>query len=267
MKGIGSMIVALFRPRRGFDALATGPKWLWLLPLALLVVSAMLKAGVSTPLVMKEQEAFITEQMGQVTIEGEGAPVSGEAGATDAEKEKARAEAEAGSPDVVVPDDQMATVSAIATTSAVVFGGIGAAVGVLFTALFFFIAGKVAAKETRFGAFLVLSSVAVVPHALRNLVQTLYMNATGIALQHEGLGALVAPADPGVAPPLSYALLSQIDIWVLWGLVILAGGLVSTLIGFEHKRAWTTFGAYVAIVVLLQAVPTIVSGAFMGLGM
>jgi hypothetical protein len=258
MKGLGSMLVALFRPKRGFDGLAAGAKWLWLLPLALLVVSAMLKAGVSTPLVMKEQEAFITEQMGQVTIDGESAAMSGE---------KERAGAEPGSPDVVVPEDQMATVSAIATTSAVVFGGIGAAVAVLFTAFFFFIAGKVAAKETRFGAFLTLASVAFVPHALRNVVQTLYMNATGIALQHEGLGALVAPADPSVAPPLSYAVLSQIDIWVIWGLVILVGGLLSALIGCDRKRAWTTFGAYVAIVALLQAVPTIVSGAFMGMGM
>ena len=267
MKGLGSMVVALFRPKRGFDGLAVGAKWLWLLPLALLIVSAMLKAGVSTPLVMKEQEAFIAEQMGQVTIDGESAMASDEPASSDSEKEKARAEAEPGSPDVVVPDDQMATVSAIATTSAVVFGGIGAAVAVLFTAFFFFIAGKVAAKETRFGAFLTLASVAFVPHALRNLVQTLYMNATGIALQHEGLGALVAPADPAVAPPLSYALLSQIDIWVIWGLVILAGGLVSALAGFDRKRAWTSFGAYVAIVALLQAVPTIVSGAFMGMGM
>ena len=179
MKGLGSMVVALFRPKRGFDGLAVGAKWLWLLPLALLIVSAMLKAGVSTPLVMKEQEAFIAEQMGQVTIDGESAMASDEPASSDSEKEKARAEAEPGSPDVVVPDDQMATVSAIATTSAVVFGGIGAAVAVLFTAFFFFIAGKVAAKETRFGAFLTLASVAFVPHALRNLVQTLYMHATG----------------------------------------------------------------------------------------
>jgi hypothetical protein len=102
------------------------------------------------------------------------------------------------------------------------------------------------------------------PQAIRNFVQTAYIVATGKALMHPGLGALVAPTDITQAPPASYAVLSQIDVWVIWGLFVLFGGLVSSLIGLEKKRAWTAFGVFVLVVFVIQAVPTIVSGLFMG---
>lgn len=260
MKSIGSMMVALFRPRRGFDGLAEGARWLWLLPFVLLVASAMLKAGVSTPLVMQQRDAFTREQMSEPVEQG-----SAERSAGSSVKDSGSFETDAFTTDEDATGDGTAALSMVATTSAVVFGGIGAAVSVLFTALFFFIAGKVAARETRFGAYLTLASAAFIPHVLRNIVQTLYMLATGIGLSHPGLGALVAPADPTVAPPLSYALLSQIDVWVLWGLALLAGGLTSKLVGFERPRAWTAFGSFVVVVIVAQAIPTIVSGALMGL--
>jgi len=94
--------------------------------------------------------------------------------------------------------------------------------------------------------------------------QAIYMSATGVFLQHPGLGGLVAPASPLDPPGLPYALLSQIDIWIVWGLVILFGALLSTTMGIGRKRAVTGLVTFVAITGILQAIPTLIAGAFLG---
>jgi hypothetical protein len=88
-----------------------------------------------------------------------------------------------------------------------------------------------------------------------------------VFLQHAGLGALVAPTDPTQAPGAAYAVLAQIDIWVVWGLAILFTALLSSAVGFERKRAITAMLTFVGITGVLQALPTLVAGAFMGMVM
>lgn len=259
MKAILSMLIALIRPKRGFSAIGDSAKWLWLVPLALLVASAVAKGAVNTPLTISEQQELIEQQMTQA--ESEYAESEGER----AERDKAEAEGEVIMPEetnVVGPD--METVSGIATVSAVVFAALGAIASIMLSALFFYVAAKVAAKELSYSAPLTVVGVMLIPQAIRNLVQTVYILVTNKALMYPGLGALVAPTDPMQAPPVSYAVLSQIDVWVLWSLFVLFGGLTSTLIGLEKKRAWTAFGVFVFVVFVIQAVPTFVSSAFMG---
>jgi hypothetical protein len=139
MKAVLSMIVALFRPKRGFDAIGESAKWLWAIPLALLVLSSVAKGVVNTPLTITEQQDAIEQQMS--TFEEE-------MPAEERAKEEARAEEEQYPEETNVPavDANMEAVSGIATTSAVVFGAIGSIASVLLSALFFFVAAKVAAK-------------------------------------------------------------------------------------------------------------------------
>ena len=259
MKAVLSMIIALVRPKRGFSAIGESAKWLWLVPLTLLVASAVAKGAVNTPLTIAEQQEVIEQQMSGFEAE------TTEAEGTRAEREKAEAEGEVVMPEetnVVTPDIE--TVSGIATVSAVVFAALGAIASIMLSALFFYVAAKVAAKELSYSAPLTVVGVMLIPQAIRNLVQTVYILVTGKALMHPGLGALVAPADAMQAPPASYAVLSQIDLWVFWSLFILFGGLTSTLIGLEKKRAWTAFGVFVFVVFVMQAVPTFVTSAFRG---
>ncbi len=252
MKPLLTMVTALVRPRHAFGAMDAGAiRWIWIVPLVLLAASAMAKGAVNAPLVFTEQQEALERRM------------SGPVG-TEMSGEEAPKDVEIAQP--MLPEEEIAVVSTVATTSAIVFAGIGSVAAVVLAALFFFIAAKVSAKELRYTAPLTVVSIGLLPHALRNVVQTLYISATGSPLTHAGLGALVAPADVTEAPPLSYAVLSQIDLWVIWGLLILFGGLTSSLIGLERKRALTAFSAFVAIVFVLQAVPVLIQGAFIGMG-
>jgi hypothetical protein len=161
----------------------------------------------------------------------------------------------------------MQAANSIAATAAMVFGILGAAVAILYIATFFFVAAKTWANPVGYTTMLTAAALSLVPHAIRNIIQAAYMGANGVFLQHAGLGALVAPTDPTQAPGAAYAVLAQIDIWVVWGLAILFTALLSSAVGFERKRAITAMLTFVGITGVLQALPTLVAGAFMGMVM
>lgn len=247
MQAFSSIVTALFRPAKGVDGAGAAIKWLWV-PLAILLVASVVgKALVASPMQATAQQeaaqAAIQEQMKDLPKE---------------EQAKFEQDMEAGG--------GLDTAMSIASTAAIVFGVVGSLIAILYVGTFFFVAAKTWANPVKFTSMLSVASLMFVPHAIRNIIQAVYMSSTGIWLQHAGLGALVAPKDLLTPPSAAYAVLSQIDLWVLWGLFILFGALLSTTIGFQKKRALTAMAAFVIITGLAQAVPTIVSGVFMGAG-
>ncbi len=82
---------------------------------------------------------------------------------------------------------------------------VGAFFALLYIATFFFVAAKTWAMPVKYSSLLSIAGLALVPHTIRNVIQTIYMASTGVWLQHAGLGALVAPKDALTAPSAFYA--------------------------------------------------------------
>jgi hypothetical protein len=245
MRVLSGIFTSLFRPARGIDSLGDALKWLWI-PLAIiLATSVVAKAVVATPMqtvaTQEATDAALKAQLDQMP-----------------EADRAQVEKDMGEGGVVD------AVSSIANTAAIVFGVVGAFAALLYVATFFFVAAKTWAMPVKYTSLLSIAGLALLPHAMRNVIQTIYMTSTGVWLQHAGLGALVAPKDIMTAPSAPYAVLSQIDLWVVWGIVILFGAMLSKTVGLEKKRAVAAVLAFVVITGVMQAVPTIVTGVFMG---
>lgn len=256
MRALLSMLTALVRPGRGLEKAGPATKWLWI-PLALaLIVSVAIKVSVATPL---QVEAQMAESEAQLQAEMEKWP--------EAERqnyEKAQAEMEA-SGDFVAPDAAAEQVGGIAAVAAQVFGVLGALVAIIYIATFFFVAAKTWANPVKYTTMLTVAGLSLIPHAIRNVIQALYMGSTGQWIAHNGLAALVAPP-LGEAPGIAYALLGQIDIWVIWGLATLAGALLSSAVGFQKKKLMPALAVFIAVTAAAQSVPTLVSALFMGAG-
>jgi len=238
MKAIGNALLALVRPAKGVDGMGAAIKWLWL-PLTLLLVATVLFKVITTGPLMLAAE----EESRQIVIAEQTKDMP--------EEERARFEQE-----VIAAEEQMDT-DGIVMTATIVFGILGAVASIVITGLFFFVAAKTSANPVGFPAMLSISALSFVPHALRNIVQTITMTVSGVWQQHQGLGSLVAPADATQTPGVVYGLLSQVDIWAVWALAILFGALLSKTIGFEKKKAVTTTVAFVAVAVLIKMVPVL----------
>ena len=237
MKALLNILLALFRPATAVDRAGASTKWLWLPVVGILVVSAVAKAAVGAPLQLEEVFG-LGAQFEQVEVDGVEVPPE----------------------EIVLPEGEVPVdggVTAIAAVSAIVFGGLGALFGVLYVATFFFLAAKVWANQAGYTVMLTVAALSLVPHAIRNFIQAAYMQVTGDFLAHPGLGALVAPATPFDPPGVAYALLAQIDIWVIWGLVILAAALFSKAIGFQKKQVIAAMATFVAVTGIFGAVPSL----------
>lgn len=258
MKALIGAIVALFSPARGLEKVGAAAKWLWV-PLALLLlISAVIKAGVGAPLQMiqlQEQQAQLSEAQMEQMPEEEQALMK----ESIAEEEAVAREA-----DIVELTPADDALGGVITAAGVVTGGLGAIIGLLYVATFFFIAAKTWAIPVGYTMMLTVASISLLPHAIRNFIQSAYMTATGELLAHPGLSALVAPVDLVTPPGLAYSVLQQIDAWVIWGLVVLLLALLSQTVGFNRKQAITVMIAFVVVTGILGAVPTLVGGMLMG---
>lgn len=247
MRVLSGVFTSLFRPAKGVDSLGNALKWLWIPLVIILATSVVVKAVVATPMqTAATQEANDAEMKAQL----EQMP----------EEDRAQLEKNLGE------GGGLETISSIANTAAIVFGVVGSFFALLYIATFFFVAAKTWALPVKYTSMLSIAGIALLPHAVRNVIQTVYMASTGVWLQHSGLGALVAPKTLLSPPSAFYAILSQIDLWVIWGVLVLFGALMSTVVGIDKKRAVAAVLAFVVITGVAQAVPTIVTGVFMGGG-
>lgn len=256
MRSIGSILLGLIRPGKGLENAGAATRWLWVPLAVVLLATVLLKTSIASPMKMEAQraqaDAMIEKQMETMPA------------ADRKEYEKAVAEAEAQGD--LSQDQALDAAMGIGAVADIVFGVLGAAVALLYIATFFFVAAKTWANPVKYTTMLTVAGLTLLPHAIRNIIQAVYMAGSGSWLQHSGLGALVAPADPNVAPGAAYALLQQIDIFVLWGLALLLGALLSKTVGLERKRTISAVVVFVVVTAILQALPTIVTGMFMGGG-
>lgn len=254
MRSFASILLGLFRPAKGIDGAGNAVKWLWIPLAVLLVASVLFKTAVSTPMKIEAQTA---EAQAVVREQIESMP---EADQKQYEKDMAAAEASG----EMSEDQALTTAMQVTSVADIVFAALGALAAILFTATFFFVAAKTWANPVKFTTMLTVGALSLLPNAIRNTIQGVYMASSGVWLRYSGLGALVAPGDVTEAPGAAYAVLSQIDLFVIWGLFILLGALLSKTIGIDRKRAVPAMLVFIVVTGIVKAVPVLVSGLLSG---
>lgn len=254
MRPFASILLGLIRPAKGIDGAGNAVKWLWV-PLAVLLLGSVLfKTAVSTPMKIEAQtaeaEAVILKQIETMP----------EADQKAYEKEMASAEANG----QMTEDEALNTAMQVTSVADIVFGALGALMAILYTATFFFIAAKTWANPVKFTTMLTVAGLSLLPNAIRNVIQGVYMASSGVWLRYSGLGALAAPKEITEAPGAAYAVLSQIDLFVIWGLLILMGALLSKTIGIDKKRAAPAMLVFIVVTGIVKAIPVIVGSLFAG---
>jgi len=246
MKALVGVLTALFRPATGLDRVGAAARWLWVPLMLLVVASVVVEVVIGVPLqtqeMMEQLEATAETGMDGIPAEKESVVIEGE--------EFQSTELNGGLGDIAV-------------VAGVVMGALATVIGLLYRATFFFIAGKIWTNPVPYTTMLTLASISMLPIMGLNFIQAAYMAVTGDFLAYSGLGALVAPENPLEPPGLAYALLHQIDIGVIWGLLILAFALSSQAIGFQRKQITMVMTAFIAVTGILVAVPTLVAAMFL----
>lgn len=259
MSPILAPLAVLVRPRTAFARLAERPRWVWAIALAVVMLTFVVKIALGTPqLIAQQREIMEAAGMGSsVTVEnGDGEREStGEVGRAATSEDEPDEE-------VVVPENVQGAVDTVVVVSAYVFGSLGIVAGALALAGIIYGASRLWSSEASFAVVLGVVALAKMPDALRNVIQAVYTAATGAWVQHQGLGALVAPADITEAgSSIPYALLSHVDAFAIWFVVLLYLGL-RRAVGLQRGRAAIITGGYLAITMVLAVVPAFLTGMF-----
>jgi hypothetical protein len=121
--------------------------------------------------------------------------------------------------------------------------------------------GLVAGGEANFAQSFAILAWSWLPYSVRNLVMAAYVAYSG-KLINPGLSSLVATGDQVKdAANWLYGLLSQVDLFYLWHLILVIVGLAA--VGRFSKTKATIVGIiYLAVTTSLSLVPTLVGSMF-----
>lgn len=135
-----------------------------------------------------------------------------------------------------------------------------------------YLAGMALGGRSTFGALFRMVVWTWLPYALRDLLQTIYIAASGQLIANPGLSGLVKqPQSVGevfATPPstgqmLCAAGLAQIDLFLVWNLILLVVGVTVTTHLPKRKAIPLTLGVWL-LLTAISLVPTLVSSIFMG---
>lgn len=208
MKVLSTLGGVLFKPGKVFEEMRDKPNWL--IPLIIVLISTIALVAVTTPL----QSKLALKELDEISDQ-----------MTPAQLEQAR---------------QM-TNSLITLIIALVSTLIAAVIGLLIQATVFHLLGSAFGGNGRFVTALCLVGFGRMPLVLRDLLQSVYMLASGKILA-PGLSTLLsAKAAMG---PLG-AFLGSIDLFVAWNLAILIVGLATMYRISRGKAALTVLGLWI----------------------
>lgn len=251
-----TVLTTPFRPRKGFESLRGKMAWVWVPCIVFLLLALAARVAVETPrqLAFQESAAKASAEKAQAEMQAQNAANSGEKGAPADAPTSASGDTPAPvDGEVIMPADAGlgASEKSILWVSNYVFGIVGLLAGVLFSALLFFVAGKVWTAAAGFRVFLSMTTLAFVPYGLRDLVQAAYMTLADTYVRHPGLSSFAAPKDPLASGGIVYGLLGFADVWTLWAVALLYVGLRHG-IGLEKKRALIAWGVFIGAALVMR---------------
>lgn len=237
----------IVRPRRALASIDEFRKRSWWLSALLAVLFAILPVIVAAPITAqrsREAVAATQEQFGE-----------------DASDEE-RAQMEQAMSVVASP---LITVVFPAVGSA-----LGLAVGWLIWAGALYLAGLALGGRSTFGQMLPMVIWTWFPYALRGLLQTVYILASGQIIANPGLSGFVLDnrsvgemiaAPPSMGETLLASFLSRVDIFLIWHMILLVIGVRVTTKLPRRKSALVTLGVWL-LLTALGLIPALVGGFF-----
>ncbi|TKJ30407.1 MAG: hypothetical protein CEE40_05035 [Chloroflexi bacterium B3_Chlor] len=234
------------QPKKTLRYVMKEPRWpVWLAPALMIFVTLIIVAVVSAPLLSE-----VSRQEAEAQMEAQMGSLSGEQG------EQVRRSLD------------IFTSPLFLAATAITFGILGLILTWLFRGAILFFVSYLLGTDNRYIQMVTLVLWTWLPFALRDLVQAIYVALNGQLAVHRGLSFLVATSDQAQSSGnLLYGILSQIDVFLVWHLVLVAIGLaVST----RSTTTKTALGAisYWAVTALVGLAPTLlgmlVGTSFMG---
>lgn len=223
------------QPRKTLRYAIGQPRWpLWLAPVLAILVTSIIVTGVSAPLLSEtsrqQAEQQMQAQMGSLSSE--------------------QAEQMTSTLDTFTSPLFLA-LTTIALTA------LGLVLTWLFRGAVLFFMSYLLGTDMKYVQMVTLVLWSWLPFALRNLVQAIYIALNGQLVFHAGLSFLVASSDQAQnGGNLIYGLLGQIDLFLVWHLVLVAIGIAVSTKSTIMKRALATF-SYWALTALIGLAPTL----------
>jgi hypothetical protein len=228
------LVSIIDRPVVTMSYVGKKPGWAWVMPALLVLVGLVVFSVVTAPLTSELALRQAQQQMASLP-------------AQQAEQAAAQVEKFTSPP-------MMAAFSVV--------GGLVALVVIwLLGAGILYFLGLVAGGEANFAQSFAILTWSWLPYALRNLIMAAYVAYSG-KLLNPGLSSLVATGDQAKdAANWLYGLLSQVDLFYLWHLILVIVGLAA--VGRLSKVKATIVGLiYLAVTTALSLVPTLLGTLF-----
>jgi hypothetical protein len=223
------------QPKKTLRYVIKEPRWpLWLAPALIILVTLIIVTVVSAPFLSE-----MSRQQAEVGMQAQMGSLSGE------QAEQVRG-----------------TLDTFTSPLFVALTGIAlAALGLILTWLFrgavLFFIGYLLGTDNRYIQMVTLVLWAWLPFALRDLVQAIYVFLNGQLVLHRGLSFLVASGNQAQhAGNLLYGLLAQIDVFLVWHLLLVGIGIAVSTRSTTTKTALATF-SYWAVTALIGLAPTL----------
>ena len=139
---------------------------------------------------------------------------------------------------------------------------LGTGVGWLIAAALLYFGCLIAGEDLTFGQVFAIMPWLWLPFALQGFVQAAWVGFTGTLITTPGLSGLVATGNPlEDARNLNFALLSRVDLFALWHVVLVYAGLRGlTEIGAGKAIGLTAI--YAALSLVVHLIPVLIGRAF-----
>lgn len=223
------------RPQSTLAAIYASPRWKWVVPVLLLVVSLVALNLVSAPYTAELSREQIRRQMASMPEE----------------------QAEL----VASQLDQFSTPLFVGMTASI-SSVIGLAIALLIAGAVLYFGGLIIGAELDFSPMVTVAAWTWLPFFVRNVVESVWIYVRGGLIVNPGLSWLVSVGDAVKdAGNISYFALSFVQIYVLWHLVLIWAGLRGAG-RVSRPKATILVVIYAAIGLAVRWIPALIARAF-----
>ncbi len=229
------LISIIDRPTETLAQVAATPRWRWVWPTLLIVISFAVYLAVAAPYIQEAAQKAIMLQLN-----------------TMPEEQAAAAK-----------EQMMRFTSLPAVVGSTAISGLaGTIIGWFIAAGILYFGSLIASEDLEFGPVLAITPWLWLPFAIRNFVQAAWVAWRGALITTPGLSGLVATGNQlQDARNLAFALLGYVDLFSAWHLVLVYAGL-RALTRMRANKAIVLTAVYAALSLAIRLIPVLIGRAF-----